>query len=137
MDGQFSTIESAETKYGAPADVKFCKICVMPNQRPSSCNEWAHHPGRKHKFIQFDEEGICSACRFNQAKQDGRIDWKAREAELLELLDKHRSKDGSYDCLVPGSGGKDSGFASHILKYKYGMHPLTVTWSPHLYTEIG
>ena len=25
-------------------------------------------------------------------------------------------KDGSYDCLVPGSGGKDSFYASHILK---------------------
>lgn len=134
---QFSIVESTETKYGAPAEVKFCKSCVMPNQRPSSCNEWFHHPGKRHKFIHFDEEGICSACRFNQAKQDGSIDWKARESELLELLDRHRSKNGSYDCLVPGSGGKDSGFAAHILKYKYGMHPLTVTWAPHLYTEIG
>ena len=26
---------------------------------------------------------------------------------------------------------------SHLLKYKYGMNPLTVTWSPHLYTDIG
>lgn len=137
MDRQFSVVESAETKYGAPAEVKFCKNCVMPNQRPSSCNEWAHHPDKKHKFIQFDEEGICSACRFNKAKQDGSIDWNARERELFELLNRHRSKDGSYDCLVPGSGGKDSGFAAHVLKYKYGMHPLTVTWAPHLYTEIG
>ena len=37
----------------------------------------------------------------------------------------------------PGSGGKDSAFASHILKYKYNMNPLTVTWAPHLYTNIG
>jgi len=55
----------------------------------------------------------------------------------MKLLDKHRSKDGSYDCIVPGSGGKDSVYASHILKYKYGMNPLTVTWAPHLYTDIG
>jgi N-acetyl sugar amidotransferase len=39
--------------------------------------------------------------------------------------------------MVPGSGGKDSAFTAHILKYKYGMNPLTVTWAPHLYTEIG
>jgi len=38
---------------------------------------------------------------------------------------------------VPGSGGKDSAYTSHILKYKYKMHPLTVTWAPHLYTPIG
>lgn len=65
------------------------------------------------------------------------INWKQRENELIELLAKHRSKDGSYDVLVPGSGGKDSTYASHILKYKYGMHPLTVTWAPHIYTEVG
>ncbi len=134
---RFATVKSSETPYGAPAKVMYCKKCVMPNQRPSSCNEWAHHLGRKHKFIQFDEEGVCSACRFNESKEDGRIDWKAREEELLALLDKYRSKDGSYDCIVPGSGGKDSGYASHILKYKYRMHPLTVTWAPHLYTDIG
>ena len=38
---------------------------------------------------------------------------------------------------MPGSGGKDSIYASHILKYKYKMNPLTVTWSPHIYTDIG
>ena len=47
------------------------------------------------------------------------------------------SKDGSYDCIVPGSGGKDSAFQAHILKYKYGMNPLTITWPPILYTDYG
>ena len=65
------------------------------------------------------------------------IDWEKREEELLKLLDKYRKNDGSYDCLVPGSGGKDSIFQSHILKYKYGMNPLTCTWPPILYTDYG
>jgi len=55
----------------------------------------------------------------------------------LKLLDKHRRNDGRYDCILPGSGGKDSAYASHLLKYKYGMHPLTVTWPPILYTDYG
>ena len=38
---------------------------------------------------------------------------------------------------MPGSGGKDSAYTAHILKYKYDMNPLTVTWAPHLYTDIG
>ena len=38
---------------------------------------------------------------------------------------------------MPSSGGKDSGMSAHILKYKYGMNPLTVTWSPHEFTDIG
>lgn len=56
---------------------------------------------------------------------------------MLRLLDKYRRNDGYYDCLVPGSGGKDSAFQSHILKTKYGMNPLTVTWPPILYTDYG
>ncbi|OHA15177.1 MAG: LPS biosynthesis protein [Candidatus Taylorbacteria bacterium RIFCSPLOWO2_12_FULL_43_20] len=123
--------------YGLPGDVKFCKKCVIPNTRPTASNEYTHMKRRPHDYISFDDEGVCSACRFCEAKFDGTIDWKKREEELLELLDKYRSKDGSYDCLVPGSGGKDSVYASHILKTKYGMHPLTVTWAPHLYTDIG
>ena len=38
---------------------------------------------------------------------------------------------------MPGSGGKDSFYAAHVLKHKYGMHPLTVTWAPHIYTDWG
>ena len=60
-----------------------------------------------------------------------------REKELLKLLDKFRKHDGSYDCLVPGSGGKDSVYAAHLLKYRYKMNPLTVTWPPILYTDYG
>ena len=60
-----------------------------------------------------------------------------RGRELVVLLDKYRSNDGSYDCLVPGSGGKDSAYQAHVLKYKYGMNPLTVTWPPILYTDYG
>ena len=60
-----------------------------------------------------------------------------RENELKKLCDNYRKSDGSYDCIVPGSGGKDSSFTAHILKYKYGMNPLTVTWAPHKYTDIG
>ncbi len=53
------------------------------------------------------------------------------------LCDKHRSADDSYDVIVPGSGGKDGSFVAHLLKEKYGMHPLTVTWAPLLPTELG
>ena len=60
-----------------------------------------------------------------------------KRKKLIKLLDKYRKNDGSYDCLVPGSGGKDSAFQAHVLKYKYGMNPLTCTWPPILYTDYG
>ena len=124
-----------ETYYGLPHEVKFCKKCVMSNQRPTSAIEFKHTKDSKKTTMNFDDEGVCDACRTSETKEA--INWEKREKELLELLDKHRSKDGSYDCLVPGSGGKDSAFQAHVLKYKYGMHPLTCTWPPILYTDYG
>ena len=124
-----------ETYYGLPPEVKFCSNCVMSNQRPVSEIEFKHTIKTKKRTLNFNEDDLCDACLNAQKKED--IDWKNREEELLQLLDKYRSKDGSYDCIVPGSGGKDSAFQAHVLKYKYGMNPLTITWPPILYTEYG
>ena len=121
--------------YGLPEVVQFCKLCVISNQRPSSTVEFTHKLSDNKKTISFDEDGICDACRFNIQKHTV-IDWDRREKDLETLLEKHRDKKG-YNVLVPGSGGKDSAYTSHILKYKYGMNPLTVTWAPHLYTQVG
>ncbi|HLP17305.1 MAG TPA: N-acetyl sugar amidotransferase [Bacteroidota bacterium] len=124
-----------EAYYGLPNEVVFCKRCVMSNQRPGSAIEFMHTIHSRKKTLKIDSEGVCDAC--HQAEEKERINWKQREDELLKLLDQYRRNDGYYDCLVPGSGGKDSAFQSHILKTKYGMNPLTVTWAPILYTEYG
>lgn len=98
--------------------------------------EFRHRQQDRKSTIGFDDEGVCDACRYNQVKAV-QIDWSRREKALLELCDRYRSRSGGYDVIVPGSGGKDSAYTSHVLKYKYGMNPLTVTWAPHKYTEIG
>ena len=128
--------EPLETYYGLPRQVRFCKRCVISNQRPNSAVEFKHSRASKKETIAFDAEGVCDACRTAERKKR-EVDWAEREKQLVELCDRHRRDDGRYDCLVPGSGGKDSFYQAHILKYKYGMHPLTVTWAPHLYTEWG
>jgi len=125
----------AEAKYGLPRTVAFCKICVISNQRPNSAVEYTHTSSSAKATIHFDADGVCDACRVAEEKK--RIDWQAREAELQTLCDRYRRHDGRYDCVVPGSGGKDSFYAAHMLKYKYGMRPLTVTWAPHIYTDWG
>jgi N-acetyl sugar amidotransferase len=107
--------------YGLPKKIVFCKKCTMSNQRPR---------------ISFDKKGVCSACNFAEYKQN-EVNWQKREKELHSLCDKYRKNDGSYDVIVPCSGGKDGGFVAHMLKYKYKMNPLTVTFSPSLYTDIG
>lgn len=122
-------------RYGLPDDVQFCKRCVQSNQKvvPSQVQKDSAE-GEKPTMIFKD--GICQPCHIHEAKANS-IDWDAREKELVELLDQYRSKNGEWDCLIPGSGGKDSIYQAHILKTKYGMNPLTVTWSPHIYTDVG
>jgi len=112
-----------ETQFKSlPKEVKFCTRCVMSNQRPR---------------ISFDKNGVCSACLYKDLKASQKIDFKKRYEELQRLLDKHRSKNGDYDVIVPCSGGKDSGLVAHKLKYVHGMNPLCVTFSPPVYTDIG
>ena len=125
-----------ETYYGLPANIEFCKSCVISNQRPNSDVEFKHTKETKKKTIHFDENGVCDACNFAEKKKK-EINWEDREKELWELCDKFRRNDGTYDCLVPGSGGKDSFYAAHVLKHKYNMNPLTVTWAPNIYTDWG
>jgi len=126
--------ENLEAFYGLPKKVEFCKLCTISNQRPSSDIEQKHTRETKKKVIAF-KDGICDACKTRDWKDH--VDWDDREKRLKELCDQHRSSDGSYDCLVPGSGGKDSFYQAHALKYKYNMNPLTVTWAPHIYTDWG
>lgn len=122
--------------YGLPQDVRFCKKCVISNQRPNSTVEYKHTAASKKVAIVFDEEGVCDACRHAEGKAKI-IDWDRRRHELKALCDKYRSRTGHYDCLVPGSGGKDSFYQSWMLKYEFGMNPLTCTWAPHIYTDWG
>jgi N-acetyl sugar amidotransferase len=128
--------DKLEIKYGLPQMVRFCRICVISNQRPNSAVEYEHKKETKKQTIHLDENGICDACKVAERKKNT-INWIDREKQLQDLCNRYRSNDGSYDCIVPGSGGKDSFYAAHILKYKYGMHPLTVTWAPHMYTPWG
>lgn len=100
--------------------IQFCTKCVVSNKRPR---------------ISFDEEGVCSACRFAEQKQS--TDWEERERQLQALCDNYRRGNGEHDVIVPVSGGKDGGFTAHQLKHRYGMNPLCVTWAPLMPTEIG
>ncbi len=98
----------------------WCNNCLNMSTRPR---------------ITFDNRGWCNACQWMEEKK--RIDWKSREKELKNLLDKHKSTTGNFDCLVPVSGGKDGSYVAHQLKNKYGMNPLTITIRPALELEIG
>lgn len=100
--------------------IKYCKRCVMPDTKPN---------------LSFDEEGICNACRNYENRK--KIDWDKRKEELMTILNKYRSKDGSnWDCIIPVSGGKDSTYQV-VTMLELGMNPLCVTSTTCHLTEIG
>lgn len=125
-----------KTLFGLPEKVEHCSKCLLTNQKPFSVNETKNSKRSKKKGLQF-KKNVCAACQYSEKKNNGEINWHERDNLLKQLLDNYRKADGGYDCIVSGSGGKDSSTVAHILKYKYNMNPLTVTYSPILYTDIG
>lgn len=101
-------------------NIFWCKNCLNMSTRPR---------------ISFDERGWCNACQWMEEKKT--LDWGSRQKELLAILEKNRSKNGNFDCIVPVSGGKDGSYVAYTLKHKYGMNPLAITVRPALSLEIG
>lgn len=122
--------------FGLPRKIKVCKKCTYTNQKPNSTIEFRYKLDDKKTGIVFDDD-VCIACMYSEIQKNNQIDWDQRRKELMSVCDKFRSNSNKYDCIVPGSGGKDSFYAALILKEDFGMNPLTVTWAPHLYTDWG
>lgn len=105
--------------------MEYCTRCVYPvNARPG---------------IIFDEEGVCSGCRLIESRPT--VDWLSREKMLRELLEeykaKQREKDNPYDCIIPVSGGKDSTYQTWLMRTKFNMNPLLVTYNHTYNTPLG
>lgn len=77
--------------------------------------------------ITFDEFGVCSVCRQIEFKKE-KIDWAARGEQMKELVARHKGQ-GTYDCVVPYSGGKDSVFQLWYIVRKLGLKPLVVRYN--------
>jgi N-acetyl sugar amidotransferase len=105
--------------------MEYCSRCLYPaNAKPT---------------IILDDEGVCSGCRYHESRH--RLDWAERERLLSEILAEHkaraRERRQPYDCIIPVSGGKDSHFQVHLIKFVYGLNPLLVTYNHAFNSAIG
>jgi N-acetyl sugar amidotransferase len=103
----------------------YCKRCLYPaNARPG---------------IIFDEHGVCSGCRLIEKRIS--MNFHEREKEFRELLmeyqAKQREKGNPFDCIIPVSGGKDSTWQTWVIKKKFGLNPLCVSYNHTFNTAIG
>lgn len=100
--------------------MRYCTQCILPDTRPG---------------ISLDADGICTACHGHRDKET-KIDWPARAAAFEDLVSETKARAGSYDCIVPVSGGKDSWY--QVLKaQERGLSVLGVTWRTPARTGIG
>lgn len=102
------------------SSVFWCSNCLNMSTRPR---------------ITFSANGMCNACTWSEEKKN--LDWNKRTQELKAILSANLSMDGSHDCIVPVSGGKDGSYVAYQLKSVYGMNPLTITVNPALALDLG
>tara|TARA_B100000767_G_C19777695_1_gene543699 strand:- start:1682 stop:2803 length:1122 start_codon:yes stop_codon:yes gene_type:complete len=105
--------------------MNYCKKCLFPETKPD---------------LYFDDNGICDSCHSADRKHGilNAIDWDQKAKQFEELVENAKQiKKGSYDCIVPVSGGKDSTYQVLQAKNKHGMKVLAVTFDQFDQTDIG
>lgn len=91
-----------------------CTRCILPHTFP---------------FIEFDVDGVCNYCREEAPhRTDSRETLESRIAGF-------RSSDGSPDCIVALSGGRDSCYGLHVVKRELGLNPIAYTYDWAMVTD--
>ncbi len=108
--------EKVERARQAMQDMQRCRTCLLPETMP---------------YIVFDQDGICNYCHtYKPYTLRG-------DAELEDLLNTYRKQDGSADCLVAFSGGRDSSYGLHLLRERYHMTPIAFTYDWGMVTDLA
>ena len=93
-----------------------CTKCILPKSFPG---------------INFNSEGVCNKCLTHES---ARLEDKQ---VLIDEVAKFRSNDGSPDCLVGLSGGRDSCYGLHVIKEELGLNPIAYTYDWGLVTDLA
>lgn len=109
--------ELFEYNYDDISRLKRCTRCILPETFP---------------FIEFDEKGVCNYCRNYVIK------YKSDQISVFyKLIDKYRKRDGSEECIIPFSGGRDSSFVLHFVQREMGLNPIALTYDWGMGTDMA
>lgn len=109
-------VDRSRGRFASPAALRRCTRCVLPETFP---------------YLEFDADGVCSVCRSNDVEAPRGLE------TLRELCDRYRSRDGSPDCVVALSGGRDSCYGLHYVTRELGMKPVAYTYDWGMVTDIA
>jgi hypothetical protein len=98
-------------------NVKLCSRCILPETFPN---------------IKFDSEGICNHCRQDESALAKAPSKKADYRQKLdELIASIKGNAPSYDAIMAYSGGKDSSYTLKLLRERYNLRVLALTFDNH------
>jgi len=102
---------------GNQTKVKICQRCILPDTFPG---------------ITFDDQDICNHCHREEAAIAKVHEKKAEYRRRLDAL-VGGIKDGApvYDAIMAYSGGKDSSYTLKLLRNKYDLRILALTFDNH------
>lgn len=97
---------------------KICTRCILPGTFPG---------------IAFNEEGVCKYCqKESDARQARTLEKKSIYRDKLDaLINNLRDKAPTYDVIMAYSGGKDSSYTLKLLKERYQLRILALTFDNH------
>ena len=99
--------------------MNYCKRCIIPDTRPDQY---------------LNNDGVCNACLSFDLQN--KVDWNQRKLDFLKIINEKNLDKNKWNCVVPGSGGKDSTYQI-IRARELGLNPVFVTASTCDLSEIG
>ena len=97
--------------------IRICERCVLPETFPG---------------ITFDHHGICNYCKREESALAKAPEKKAQYRERLDqLIEGVKRKAPVYDAIVAYSGGKDSSYTLKLLKDRYDLRLVALSFDNH------
>jgi predicted PP-loop superfamily ATPase len=92
--------------------IRRCTVCVLPETFPG---------------VKFDAKRVCNHCRNFRGEKNLEEKKTRYRIKFEELIEKYKGQ-GTYDALLSYSGGKDSTYTLSLLKERYGLNILALTF---------
>ena len=103
--------------------MNICKKCILTETFPG---------------VSFDEKNICNHCRREEASNPEVHEKKAQYRQRLDdLIGEVKGKGPTFDALMAYSGGKDSSYTLKLLKERYGLRILALTFDNDFVSPVA
>jgi len=97
--------------------MKLCQRCILPETFPG---------------IKFDDQDVCNHCRREESTLAKAPEKKAQYRDRLDQLIRDvKEKAFTYDAIMAYSGGKDSSYTLKLLRQRYDLRMLALTFDNH------